>query len=731
MPTAVSINIELPTSRPGPARARKDATGDRQPMARLRAGIDDARTKARPPQAAGAFAPAGQSTQMIVGATTTHRRRDPDDERRPLQRHRLRRVYYSAFSPIPTPSRSCRSAAAAGARTPALSGRLADALLRLRVDELTTTARAECSTFDIDPKLAWALRHRDAFPVDLNRPRELLLRVPGLGVSKSIASSPRAAGTARGRGPQRLRVPLGKTLPFIVTADHPPRSAADVAQLRQLRPAQPEQLDCSERVAMHASPARRSTTDFTGWRRPRACCLHAMCRRTRSNGSTGGWRTALARSMPTARTMPRRRREFRVPRRLHGARTARRLHRDPRRWALLYRMLWRLTHGEPRPARIAIDDDVAHARRWQSRSRATCTRCTPLCASARSRRRTARLRRLVRARAPHRRSSQRRSSCALRRHALVDPHAGPRAHWDGERCASDRRFTQRCAGHDALEDAVAVLLREHLQSRAREDATMQAEMPKNYWKNLPEARIDPGTDRTRDASNRDDERKIGSTAAYRLARRDAAAETTSDRSKSARGRCTLPRCPLWSTRRRPSSAKDRARAMMFVGEQPGDPEDRAGRPFVGPAGQLLDRALAAAGIRRDTVYVTNAVKHFKWEPRQAPAAPHAGAARNRRVPPVAGTRDRTRQTGARRGDGRHSDARDHGRAGESQRDARAHHAVEVRQPAPRHLGHPAAILRASPAAQDVEYERFAEDICLARPFAHGEHTDAAAVPTRP
>ena len=55
-------------------------------------------------------------------------------------------------------------------------------------------------------------------------------------------------------------------------------------------------------------------------------------------------------------------------------------------------------------------------------------------------------------------------------------------------------------------------------------------------------------------------------------------------------------------------------SMMFVGEQPGDQEDRAGRPFVGPAGKILDRALAEAGIARRDLYVTNAVKHFKWEP---------------------------------------------------------------------------------------------------------------------
>lgn len=55
--------------------------------------------------------------------------------------------------------------------------------------------------------------------------------------------------------------------------------------------------------------------------------------------------------------------------------------------------------------------------------------------------------------------------------------------------------------------------------------------------------------------------------------------------------------------------------VIFVGEQPGNDEDLAGKPFVGPAGKLLDKALVEAGIERDEVYVTNAVKHFKWEPR--------------------------------------------------------------------------------------------------------------------
>jgi uracil-DNA glycosylase family protein len=75
-------------------------------------------------------------------------------------------------------------------------------------------------------------------------------------------------------------------------------------------------------------------------------------------------------------------------------------------------------------------------------------------------------------------------------------------------------------------------------------------------------------------------------------------------------------CDLYRNATQAVFGEGRARAVvMFVGEQPGDVEDREGRPFVGPAGRLLDRALAEAGIDRDAVYLTNAVKHFKWTPR--------------------------------------------------------------------------------------------------------------------
>lgn len=75
-------------------------------------------------------------------------------------------------------------------------------------------------------------------------------------------------------------------------------------------------------------------------------------------------------------------------------------------------------------------------------------------------------------------------------------------------------------------------------------------------------------------------------------------------------------CPLWAHATQTVFGEGDPHArVMLVGEQPGDAEDRKGHPFVGPAGQLLDRALEAAGVDRDHLYVTNAVKHFKWEPR--------------------------------------------------------------------------------------------------------------------
>lgn len=97
---------------------------------------------------------------------------------------------------------------------------------------------------------------------------------------------------------------------------------------------------------------------------------------------------------------------------------------------------------------------------------------------------------------------------------------------------------------------------------------------------------------------------------------DPACEASGANNKAGTPAQGCQACPLWANATQTVFGEGPEHApIMLVGEQPGDQEDRKGHPFVGPAGQLLDRALAEAGIDRDQVYVTNAVKHFKWEPR--------------------------------------------------------------------------------------------------------------------
>lgn len=154
-------------------------------------------------------------------------------------------------------------------------------------------------------------------------------------------------------------------------------------------------------------------------------------------------------------------------------------------------------------------------------------------------------------------------------------------------------------------------------------AAMRAEMPKKYWKNLPEAQdIAP---LLAGAGARVERMRAGAVSAAnsrtekwrkRMTDDDVPAEAieTLDQLARAVDRCT--RCPIYCnatqgvTGEGPKDAR-----IMLVGEQPGDQEDLKGRPFVGPAGQLLDDALAAAGLDRHRLFLTNAVKHFKFEPR--------------------------------------------------------------------------------------------------------------------
>lgn len=244
----VSINIELPTA-PGLKQLAPEKDGARieGAMGDMKTSIADARDAGAKYKSAPSFAPAGQSTQMIIGADSAS---DGDIVVRASQlydRFRLRRVYYSAFSPIPD-----ASAVLPLKRPPLMrEHRLyqSDCLMRFygfTPAELVAAAGDDgMLPLDIDPKLAWALKFRAAFPVDINRaPKEQLLRVPGLGTKavERIMSS-RRWRSLRLDAVARLTLSIAKVRPFISTSDWRPTLLTDRADLRTLVARKREQLE--------------------------------------------------------------------------------------------------------------------------------------------------------------------------------------------------------------------------------------------------------------------------------------------------------------------------------------------------------------------------------------------------------------------------------------------------------------------------------------------------------
>ena len=239
----ISLNVELPTAA-GLAQLAPEKNMDRTraAMTRIKDRITAAKTERQESRKAPAFAPAGQSTQMIVGATDAPDATILEHASSLYSEHKLRRVYYSAFSPIPDASSKLPTIAPPLVREHRLYQ--ADWLLRFygfKVHELTTAAVPNLD-LTIDPKLAWALRNRHIFPLDLNKaPRELLLRIPGVG-TKSVdrVLQIRRWHKIRLADLPRLHLSMRKVLPFVVVADH--NAAALVVDadhlLERFRPAE-------------------------------------------------------------------------------------------------------------------------------------------------------------------------------------------------------------------------------------------------------------------------------------------------------------------------------------------------------------------------------------------------------------------------------------------------------------------------------------------------------------
>jgi putative DNA modification/repair radical SAM protein len=227
----LSINVELPSAAGLKTLApEKDGAVIDGAMGQMRTRIAEAKEERR------RFAPAGQSTQMIVGADATTDAIVLETSASLYGRHGLRRVYYSAFSPHPEAS------TVLPVKPPPLQreNRLyqADWLLRyygFAVEEIAAGGEDGMLDLAIDPKLAWALKHRADFPLDVNKaPRELLLRVPGLGVrvvDKIVAA--RRHTRLRLADLARLTPGLKRARAFLVAADHVPGALIDRADLRQ------------------------------------------------------------------------------------------------------------------------------------------------------------------------------------------------------------------------------------------------------------------------------------------------------------------------------------------------------------------------------------------------------------------------------------------------------------------------------------------------------------------
>lgn len=242
----VSINVELPTDAAVTRFApEKKPEQIRRAMAGVRMKQEAAKDRSHTGKRPGRFAPAGQSTQMIVGADGSNDATILTNATRLYSGYKLKRVYYSAFSPIPD-----STAALPLIRPPlAREHRLyqADWLLRFygfQLDEITGAAQGGNLDLDIDPKLAWAIQHRGLFPLDVNTaPRDLLLRVPGFGTKtvKRILAA-RRNRTLRYDDLTKIGALMKKAKAFVTCRGWTPGGLTDSADLRARFAPPPEQL---------------------------------------------------------------------------------------------------------------------------------------------------------------------------------------------------------------------------------------------------------------------------------------------------------------------------------------------------------------------------------------------------------------------------------------------------------------------------------------------------------
>ncbi len=302
--------------------------------------------------------------------------------------------------------------------------------------------------------------------------------------------------------------------------------------------------------------------------------------------------------------------QFSVPRRFVDLARTIICHRDPERFALLYELLLRV-RVQPK----LLDDQADPLMyRLHLMERSVSRDIHKMRAFVRFRAVTdAEGERFVAWFEPEHHIVRRNADFFLRRFAsmrwsILTPDSC--VHWDGEALL----FTPGAVRGDApegdeLEDYWRTYYASIFNPARLKVSAMTKEMPKKYWRNMPETALVPGLIAGAAARTRE---MIAASPAMPTAE----PETDVTLASLRRTAMSCTRCALYKPATQTVFGEGPADAdLMFVGEQPGDQEDLAGHPFVGPAGQLFDRALAEAGIDRARSYVTNAVKHFKFEPR--------------------------------------------------------------------------------------------------------------------
>lgn len=285
------------------------------------------------------------------------------------------------------------------------------------------------------------------------------------------------------------------------------------------------------------------------------------------------------------------------------------LHADPARLGLLYKVLWRLQEN-PRLLDDAADRDVSALEGMAKQVRREVHKMRAF-VRFRSVTEDDGVERYIAWFEPEHRIERYNAEFFVNRFAsqrwsILTPRLS--LHWDGMALLEGPPASREDApAEDATEDLWLGYYRSTFNPARLKVGMMLKEMPRRYWKNLPEARQIPDLI----AGARQREIAMIATGASLF---EEAAPASLD--AVAQGIAQCRRCPIGCNGTRAVAGEGPGQAnLMIIGEQPGDTEERDNRPFVGPAGQLLDRALGEAGVDRETAYVTNAVKHFKFAPR--------------------------------------------------------------------------------------------------------------------